>query len=354
MADPGTTDAPVADPGTTDAPVASVIVVSRDRRDALASALASVEAQGLSRGAFEIVAVDDGSTDGTWEMLDGVWGSGGGAASRIALRNERSLGPGLARNRAAGCARGRILLFLDSDCTACPGWIEALVAAFDDPAVGAAGSAEGVPEDASALERAVHFALTSPLTTGRVRGGEGRRAARYRPRSFGMAVRRDLFERAGGFPDMFYGEDLDLSLRVAAQGFRAVFAARARVCHRRRAALEGIAAQAFRMGRARARLARRDRRHAEAVYLLPPVVLVSLLLLVAGALAAPPLRPVLVAAVLACGAYLSAVSLAAARATRDAGVAWRAPLVVAVQQAAYGAGFLAGLAPAERGVATRP
>jgi GT2 family glycosyltransferase len=322
-----------------------VVVVSRDRAGELSSALSAIEAQRLSRGSFEIVVVDDGSTDGTGEMLSAMLRSPSGEwqPGRSVIRNELSIGPGRARNLGVERARAPIVAFTDSDCTPAVDWLEELLAPFDDPRVGAVGGRESDDPADPAMARAVHFAMTSPLTTGRVRGGRGRRAGRYRPRSFNMAARRDAFLRAGGFADAYYGEDIDLSLRIDRLGFISEFAPKSRVHHRRRRTPGGIWTQAFAMGRARARLMRSDRGHAEFVYALPTLVLAFAFALTVAAIASPTARGLTSAALGVAALYLLAVGWEALRTAGDLRVALLAPLVFILQQTAYGAGFLAGL-----------
>jgi len=316
----------------------SVIVATRDRCEELETALASVASQKLPDGSFETVVVDDGSVDGTWEWLE-RWARDPG---HVAARLPASFGAGAARNAGVRLARGSHLVFLDSDCRAEPGWLAALVAPFADPAVGAVGGAEIDDPTEPATARAAQFALTSPLTTGRVRGGSGLRAARYRPRSFSMAVRREAFERAGGFPSHTYGEDVELSGKVAAQGLRGAYAPEARVRHRRRRTLRGLFAQAFAIGRARVGLIRADRQHAEPIYFGPAAALVAATALALAGVLLPAARGVVLAAFAAAAAYLLVVATVAARRTRRVDVALLTPLVVVVQQTAYALGFLAG------------
>jgi hypothetical protein len=158
-----------------------------------------------------------------------------------------------------------------------------------------------------------------------------------------MAVRRDALLRAGGFADAYYGEDIDLSLRVERLGFVSAFAPESRVHHRRRSTPAGLWKQAFAMGRARARLMRSDRGHAEFVYALPTLALVVALALAAAAIASRALRGGAAVALGLLALYLLAVGWGALRAAGDLRVALLAPPVFVLQQTAYGAGFLAGL-----------
>ncbi len=315
------------------APAASVILVTRDRREELEAALDSLAAQD---GAFEVIVVDDGSRDGTHAML----------ARRpdvVAIRREASGGPGRARNDGAARARGRALVFLDSDCCALPGWLPAMLAPLERPEVGAVGGAEALDPEEPLLGRVFHFVLTSPLTTGRIRGGLGGRAARYRPRSYSLAVRRADFERVGGFAPMRHGEDIDFAMRIERLGLGLVHAPDARVRHRRRRTWRGFSAQLHAMGRARPALGRIDRSHLEPIYLLPPAGLLLAAALAAAAAVLPAARTVAAAAFGGLLLYLAVVGIAAAVALRSAAAFLLAPFAFLVQQASYGAGFLRGL-----------
>jgi GT2 family glycosyltransferase len=313
-------------------PAASVIVVTRDRREELALALDSLAAQ---QGSFEVVVVDDGSRDGTWEMLLRRRGV-------VAIRRDAAGGPGVARNDGAKRARGHVLVFLDSDCRALPGWLGAMIEPLGRDAVGAVGGAEALDPEEPLLGRVFHFVLTSPLTTGRIRGGSGGRAAKYRPRSYSLAVRRRDFERVGGFSPMHHGEDIDFVTRVGALGLDLVHAPDARVHHRRRRTWAGFAAQLRAMGRARAALIRVDRVHLEPLYLVPPA---GILLAAGAALLAAFVPAARIAAATLAGillVYLVAVGLAAARTLGTPRALALAPLAFLVQQVSYGAGLLLG------------
>ncbi len=328
----------------------SVIVVARDRRDELATAIDSVIGQAPPNGAVELIVVDDGSRDGTAEMLSAraEAAARAGGPALVVLRNDAPQGPGRARNQAALRARGETLVFMDSDCRALPGWLAAIDAPLRDPAIGVVGGAEALDPEEPALGRAIHFVLTSALTTGGLRGGAGAKIARYRPRASRRAVRRAAFQAAGGFSGRFHGEDIDLSLRLAARGLALVHAPEARVHHRRRRSLADFLAQTFHMGRARTTLFRLDRRHIEPAYFLPAIALLSALGVAIAALVSPAVRPIAALALAGAGAYLALVGLAAALALRSAAAALLAPIAFAVQQVGYGAGFLAGIVSPER------
>jgi glycosyltransferase involved in cell wall biosynthesis len=94
------------------APLVSAVIPSWNRLAMLREAVESVRAQTLRD--LEILVVDDGSDDGTWDWLEGQSGAPTGPDLRP-LRRERRGGPAAARNLGAAAARGRYLAFLDSD-----------------------------------------------------------------------------------------------------------------------------------------------------------------------------------------------------------------------------------------------
>ncbi len=193
-------------------PEISAIVPTYNRRAMLRDALDSVAAQ---RGAsFEIIVVDDGSTDGTWHDLSGYDLSAQRRDIRgdlRAVRTERR-GPAAARNRGLAMAHGRLIAFLDSDDL----WM---------------------PEK---LARQSLFMRNNPgcviSQTGETWLREGRRVnpgRRHRKRAgdiFADALRtclispsaailrRELFDQVGGFDeDLDACEDYDLWLRILAR-----------------------------------------------------------------------------------------------------------------------------------------
>lgn len=87
----------------------SVIIPTFNRRDLLARAVDSALAQ--THCDLEVVVVDDGSTDGTADMLQGRYG----AEKRLKIIRQENQGVCVARNRALDAAQGQFIAFLDSD-----------------------------------------------------------------------------------------------------------------------------------------------------------------------------------------------------------------------------------------------
>jgi len=113
----------------------SVIIPTRNRADLLRSALGSLDSQTLSKDEFEVIVVDNGSTDQTADLVSGLgkeWEN---------LRCVHEATPGLHEGRHRGLkeASGVVLVYIDDDVRAEPSWLEAIAENFTDPNVAMVG-----------------------------------------------------------------------------------------------------------------------------------------------------------------------------------------------------------------------
>ena len=164
---------------------------------------------------FELIAVDDGSTDATPQVLQRL-----GARAKIITQTNR--GPGAARNHGAKAATGDYLLFLDSDDV----WFPWTLATYRD-------LIRQQPDVAMVLGSTLEFRRAEELDR---LGQQPARFTVFRDyfstsqasifRGSGvMAIRKDLFTRTGGFSeDRVYSEDLDFLIRCGESGPVAVIA----------------------------------------------------------------------------------------------------------------------------------
>lgn len=221
------------------APTISVVVPTHDTR---ALTLACLAHLGAARGPWEIVVVDDGSTDGTASAIAAVH-----PEVRV-LRFERARGFSCAANAGLQATRGDLLWLLNSDTEVPPDAHVRLAAAFAvQPRLGAAG-AELVNLDGSAQWSggpapgpAWLFAMASGLPPllrplrGRTRAAH---AAAYPRRvdwvtGAALALRRSAWEQVGPLDEgcRFYAQDLDLCLRLRRQGYEIALVSGLRVRH---------------------------------------------------------------------------------------------------------------------------
>ena len=185
-------------------PTVSVIVTTCDRPRLLRDALTSGAAQ--SPPPLEVRVADDGgghagSVADDLPILQLTW---------LSLRLGQ---PGAARNAAAAGARGEVLAFLDDDDRWRAGHLAGLAAAFADPGVGLAWRDAEVMREEVGEDGARRVLATRTLAHDW--DDALMRSDDYLPPS-SFAVRRSLFEAAGGFdPSFRYSEDWDLLLRLA-------------------------------------------------------------------------------------------------------------------------------------------
>jgi N-acetylglucosaminyl-diphospho-decaprenol L-rhamnosyltransferase len=115
------------DAAALDAPRVAVVVSTRDRAERLPRLIAALQAQTLAKSEFEVVMVDDGSVDGTPEVLERARRQGG---LRLTTLRTSGLGPAAGRNlgwRSTDCA---VVAFTDDDCQPGSGWLQAGLAAL--------------------------------------------------------------------------------------------------------------------------------------------------------------------------------------------------------------------------------
>jgi GT2 family glycosyltransferase len=174
---------------------------------------------------FEVIVVDNGSTDATGALLAKL-----GSDVQI-IRNDENRGFAIACNQGARAARGRHLVFLNNDTIPLPGWLSPLVGELDsDGHVGVVGSKLLFP-DGSIQHAGVVFDRERPIPYHPFRGLAASDPAANKRRELNcvtgacMAVRADLFTAVGGFDEGFCNgyEDVDFCLRVRQRGFKVVY-----------------------------------------------------------------------------------------------------------------------------------
>lgn len=179
-------------------------------------------------------------------------------------------GPSRARNIGAKEAQGDYLLILDSDVVLPPSYLNAVADGIAQTGADAFGGPDAASPDFSPMQKAVNFAMTSFLTTGGIRGGSADSMEQFKPRSFNMGCKRELYLSLGGFSeDMRYGEDIDFSLRLFAHGAKVLLFPLAAVYHKRRVDLSKFFRQVMHSGEARIDLERRHPGSTKLVHYLP-------------------------------------------------------------------------------------
>ncbi len=186
----------------------TVAVVVKDRRERMRACLDSLA--DLDPPPDEVVLVDNGSTDGTAELV-ASWQHPSATTTA-----GRAGGPvGAARNAALSLATGDVVAWTDSDCAPAPDWLAHLVPPFED------------------LDVDVVQGRTVPAEPVRDRWPATQDLAAWTDRyeACNIAYRREVLTTAGGFGQDFFGEDTVAGWRVRRHGGRGVYADAAVVAH---------------------------------------------------------------------------------------------------------------------------
>ena len=213
-----------------------MIVITWNQRELLRGCLASLGRQtGVE---FEIVVVDNGSSDGSADMAEREFGC------RV-IRNAENRGFCAANNQAIAAARGDLIALLNNDAEADAGWLAALHAAFAGrPELGMAASKILMYEDPSRIDKAGH--LIYPDGQNRGRGTGERDRGQYDrleeclwPDGCAAMYRKRMLDEIGGFDEDFfaYADDAELGLRARIAGWKCLYVPQAVVRHHRGATL---------------------------------------------------------------------------------------------------------------------
>lgn len=215
-----------------------MIVVNWNRRELLRNCLDSITAQqGWRPGEVEIIVVDNGSTDGSADLVP-LYGARW-------IRNADNRGFCAANNQGIAAATGEFIALLNNDAEADSAWLRALATAFDDrPAVGMAASKILVHEDPRRIDKVGHLIYPDGQNRGRGSGeidhGQYDREEEVLwPDGCAAMYRRAMLDQIGGFDeDLFaYADDAELGLRARIAGWRCGYVPRAVVRHHRGATL---------------------------------------------------------------------------------------------------------------------
>jgi GT2 family glycosyltransferase/glycosyltransferase involved in cell wall biosynthesis len=188
------------------------------------------EDQGTER--FEVIVVDDCSTDGTAEAVPRIPGV-------IYLRNETNSGFIASCNRGAEAARGKYLVFLNNDTLVKPGWLTALIDTFaEEPRAGIVGSKLLYPNGRLQEAGGIIWRDASGWNYGK---SDDPRKPEYNYlrevdycSAAALMIPKSLFAGAGGFDSRYapaYYEDTDLSFKVRRAGYKVLYQPLSEVVH---------------------------------------------------------------------------------------------------------------------------
>lgn len=223
----------------------SVIIPTYNSEKTITSPLTSALNQSVSQQDYEVILVDDGSTDSTRTIAEHF---------PIKIIQQKKQGPAVARNKGATEANGDILIFTDSDCELDSNFIEKIIAPIeqDSEVVGVQGSYK--TRQTGFVARFVQVEIETRY----------KKMAKNENIDFigtyAAAYKRDIFRNCDGFDPAFpqaSGEDTDFSYKLHRAGYKMVFEREAFVYHRHPSTLRKYLRSKFYRGFWRAKLYRK-------------------------------------------------------------------------------------------------
>jgi len=248
-------------------PAISVIVPVFNRERDISACLDSLLA--LEHPAYEIIVVDNGSTDRTRDVI---------ARYPVRLVVEPMRGAYIARNTGLTVATGEIVAFTDSDCMVEKDWLAKLAGHYADPGVAGVGGRLLPAPPSTLVEAFLSYGTLAVVNDGqpRVVVSDFRRFLSGALGPANMSYRKAVLSALGGFDsDLAYvGGDYDLCWRAQRAGYRVVYDPEARVYHRLRSTIPAMVAQFFALGAYLPLLLKKQPGHDSYLtiktYLLPP------------------------------------------------------------------------------------
>ncbi len=219
-------------------PRVSVVVCAYNAERTMDACLASLEK--LTYPDYEVIVVNDGSTDRTLEISEGY--------PHCRIISQENKGLSVARNVGAGAASGEIVAYTDSDCVADPDWLNYLVGTMETKGLVACGGPNFSPTETSLVPEAVaaspgapcHVLLDDEIAE-HIAGCN-------------IAFRRDVLLGIGAFDPIFRaaGDDVDICWRLQDAGYQIGFSPAAFVWHFRRNTIKAYIGQQKGYGKAEA------------------------------------------------------------------------------------------------------
>ena len=222
---------------------------------------------------FEVLVIEDGSTRDARSIVERY-------KDRLDVHYyvKPNEGQGFTRNFGFERARGDYFVIFDSDCLIPPDYLTHVAAFLKKIPLDAYGGPDAAHESFTDIQQAISYSMTSPFTTGGIRGNR-KHIGNFHPRSFNMGVSRKVWETVGGFKLTRLGEDIEYSIRIQASGFRIGLIPDALVYHKRRTDFRQFYKQLHFFGRARINIYKHFPNELKLVHFFPAAFVIFLAVL---------------------------------------------------------------------------
>ena len=212
---------------------------------------------------FEVLVIEDGSTDKCDHLIPKY-----DELLQIHYFFKPNTGQGFSRNFGFDKSKGDYLIVFDSDCLVPSHYLQTVEDHLNQEHLDAFGGPDRALESFTAVQQAISYSMTSPFTTGGIRGSKKRLGA-FHPRSFNMGISKQVFADTKGYIITRMGEDIEFSIRIIEKGFKTGLIPEAYVYHKRRTSLSEFYKQLRFFGRARINVGRFYPKEIKLVHIFP-------------------------------------------------------------------------------------
>lgn len=248
----------------------SVIVPVFNRPEEVRELLESLK--GNNFPIYEILIIEDGSDKDCKHIVEGF-----SDILPVKYFFKENSGQGFSRNFGFEKALGDYFVVFDSDCIIPPNYFQVVDDYLSKEKLDAFGGPDKAAPDFTPIQKAISYSMTSPFTTGGIRGRKKRIGGEFHPRSFNMGISRQIFEKTKGYIITRMGEDIEFSIRIIRNGFKTGLIPEAFVYHKRRTNFKAFFKQLHFFGRARINVSRFFPEELKVVHRLPAYFVVGLI-----------------------------------------------------------------------------
>lgn len=213
-------------------PRISILIIGRNASDELPRLFKSFRKLTYPKSLYEVVFVDDGSTDDTWKIAKKF----GARVFRFGKRQGRAR----ARNKALSLARNQIIAWIDTDCEIeDPRWIENMLKNIGGKVIGVAGNQL---KPRGGLSRVIWYLPGIAYLSGKPK------EASFAPTTSSMFLKKPL-QRIGGYDEnLITAEDLEICWRLGKKGYKFMQIPQSAITHHFRSSFRGFARQQYERG----------------------------------------------------------------------------------------------------------
>ena len=281
---------------------------------------------------FEVLIIEDGSKEDARDIVEKY-------SNKLDIRYfyKENEGQGFSRNYGFERAKGDYFVVFDSDCLIPSGYLETVKNYLYEYDLDAYGGPDAAHTSFTPVQKAISYSMTSPFTTGGIRGNKKRLGGQFHPRSFNMGISREVWERTGGFILTRLGEDIEFSIRIHKAGFKIGLIPTAVVYHKRRTNFKQFYKQLHFFGRARTNIYRFFPSELKLVHFFPAAF--TLFLVSALIVNLLSLKLMWVTNILL-GIYIMLIFFHSLAVNKSTKVAFLSIIAAFVQLTAYGLGFM--------------